>query len=158
MALVLRRQRDRALAEFDRTFALNPNYTDHQFGNGLCLAGQSARAIEALHENIRLDPLGFPSRLCYLGQAFYMLGRYTEAVPALRECATRMPFQWQCFVFLAAAHAQLGQFDEAKVALAQALRLHPFTIEKINRALPYSNAGDAEHLADGLRKTGLPHG
>jgi adenylate cyclase len=158
MALVLKRQRDEALAEFDRTFALNPNYTDHQFGNGLCLAGQSARAIEALYENIRLDPLGFPSRICFLGQAFYMLGRYTEAALALRECATRMPFQWQCFIFLAAAHAQLGQFDEANTALSQALRLHPFTIEKIDRALPYNNVRDAEHLADGLLKAGLPDG
>jgi adenylate cyclase len=159
MALVLRRQHDEALVEFDRTFALNPNYTDHQFGNGLCLAGQSARAIEALHENMRLDPWGFPSRLCYLGQAFYMLGRYTEAVPPLLECATRLPFQWQCFVFLAAAHAQLGQFGEAKTAVAKALCLYPaFTIEKIKRALPYGNVRDAEHLTDGLRKAGLPDG
>jgi len=159
MALVLRRQHDEALAEFDRTFALNPNYTDHQFGNGLCLAGQPERAIEALLENMRLDPFGFPSRLCFLGQAFYMLGRYTQAVPPLRECATRLPFQWQCFLFLAATHARLGQFDDAKAAVAQALRLHPaFTIEKINRALPYSNVRDSEHLADGLRKAGLPEG
>jgi adenylate cyclase len=159
MALLLKRQHDEAVAEFDRTFALNPNYTDHQFGNGLSLAGQSARAIEVLQENVRLDPFGFPSRLCYLGQAFYMLGRYTQAVPPLRECASRLPFQWNCFVFLAAAHAQLGQFDDAKAAVAQALRLHSaFTIEKINRALPYSNVSDAEHLADGLRKAGLPEG
>jgi len=38
----------------------------------------------------------------------------------LRECATRLPFQWQCFVFLAAAYAQLGQFGEAKTAMAKA--------------------------------------
>jgi len=157
MALLLKRRHDEAVAEFDRTFALNPNYTDYQFGNGLALAGQSARAIEVLQENMRLDPFGLPSRLCYLGQAFYLLGGYSQAVPPLRECASRLPFQWNSFVFLAATHAQLGQPDEAKAAVASALRLHPaVTIEKLSRAWPYSNVRDAEHLADGLRKAGLP--
>ena len=156
MALLHKRRHDEAVAELDRALALNPNYTDYQFGYGLALAGQSARAIEVLQENLRLDPFGHPSRLCHIGQACYMLGRYQEAVTPLRECALRIPVLWSSYIFLAASHAQLGELDRAKTEVMNALRIYPaFTVEKLNRALPY-NARDSGHLADGLRKAGLP--
>jgi adenylate cyclase len=110
-----------------------------------------------LQENIRLDPFGLPSRLYHLGQAFYMLGSYEQAVPLLRQCASRLPTLGNNYLFLAAAHAQLGQFNEAKTAVSEALRVYPaYTIEKLTRALPYNEPKDADHLADGLRKAGLP--
>jgi adenylate cyclase len=157
LALLFRRRRDEALVELECASALNPNYTDWQCGYGLALAGQSAKAIEVLQENMRLDPFGMPNRFCYIGQASYMLKRYAQAATALRECESRLPDLWTIYVFLVAAHAQLGQFDEAKAAIIQLLRTNPaVTIERTIRSLPYNEPRDVEHLADGLRKAGLP--
>jgi hypothetical protein len=38
--------------------------------------------------NLRLDPFQNPSRLEWMGHALYMLKRYAEALPPLRECAS----------------------------------------------------------------------
>jgi len=157
LALLFRRRCDEAVAELEYAFALNPNYTDFQLGFGLALAGQSSRAIEVLQKNMRLDPFGAPTRLLYMGQAYYMLDRSAQAVAALRECASRLPDLWTVYVFLAAAHAQLGQSEEASAALREILRTNPSaTIERITRALPYNDPRDVEHLHAGLRKAGLP--
>jgi adenylate cyclase len=157
MALLFKHRRDEAVAEFDRALALNPNYTEYQFGFGLLLAGQAAGAIEALQANVRLDPFGFPTRHLFIGQAYYMLERYAQALPHLRESTSRLPDQWANYAFLAATHAQLGQIDEARLAVNQLLRTNPgITIERTTRSLPYNELRDVEHLADGLRKAGLP--
>jgi len=156
MALLFKHRRDEAVAEFDRALALNPNYTEYQFGFGLLLAGQTARAIEALQANVRLDPFGFPTRHLFMGQAYYMLERYAQALPHLRESASRLPDQWANYAFLAATHAQLGQFAEARLAVIQLLRTNPdITIERTMRSLPYNEMRDVEHLSGGLRKAGL---
>jgi adenylate cyclase len=157
MALLFKRRRDEAVAEFDRALALNPNYTEYQFGFGLLLAGQAARAIEVLETNVRLDPFGFPTRHLFMGQACYMLGRYAQAITHLRESTSRLPDQWANYAFLAATHAQLGQFDEARSAVNQLLRTNPgITIERTMRSLPYYELSDVKHFSDGLRKAGLP--
>ena len=157
MALLFKRRRDDAIAEFDRALALNPNYTEYQFGFGLLLAGQAARAINVLETNVRLDPFGFPTRHLFLGQACYMLERYAQAMSHLRESTSRLPYLWANYAFLAATHAQLGQLDEARLAVIQLLRSNPgITIERTMRSLPYCELRDVEHLADGLREAGLP--
>jgi adenylate cyclase len=157
LALLFKRRRDEAVAEFDRAFALNPNYTDYQLGFGLVLAGLSSRAIEVLQANIRLDPFGLATRHLYMGQAYYTLERYAQAVPPLRECASRVSDLWANHAFLAAAHAQLNQLDDASAAVREALRICPaLTVEMAIRALPYNDVRDVQHLADGLRKAGLP--
>jgi adenylate cyclase len=157
MALLFKRRREEALVELDRALALNPNYVEYQFGYGLLLAGQSARAVEVMQANMRLDPFGFPTRHGYMGQACYMLKHYAQAVRHLREAASRVPDLWTIYVFLAASHAQLVQFDEVSAAIARLLLTNPgVTIERTTRSLPYNEPRDVEHLADGLRKAGLP--
>src|SRR5258707_21305 len=50
------RQHDAAIAEFERAFALNPNFIDYRYARALTYAGEPARAIEVLKAAIRLDP------------------------------------------------------------------------------------------------------
>ena len=93
-----------------------------------------------------------------MGFANYMLKRYGEAVRWLRECASRLPnLQWP-HLWLAAAYAQSGQLEEAKAEAAEVLRINPgFTIESYKRLLVvHKYPKDAEHILDGLRKSGLP--
>jgi adenylate cyclase len=46
--LAFNRQHDDAIAEFERAFALNPNFIDYRFAIVLALAGEPARAIKVV--------------------------------------------------------------------------------------------------------------
>jgi adenylate cyclase len=158
-SLIYKSQHDAGIAEFERAFALNPNFIDHRYARSLMYAGEPARAIEVLNANMRLDPF---QPLIYatgwLGQAYYLLKRYGEAVRLARECASRLPnLQWPR-LHLAAAYAQSGELEEARKEAAEVLRINPgFTIESYKRLLVvHKYPKDAEHILDGLRKAGLP--
>jgi tetratricopeptide (TPR) repeat protein len=156
--LLWKRRHDTAIAEFERAFALNPNFIDNRFAHVLTCAGEPARAIEILDANMRLDP--FPrlnDSSSVMALANYMLKRYGEAVDVLRECASRLPnVQWP-HLLLGSAHAQLGQLEEARKETAEVLRINPgFTIERFMPLAVYKHPEDLERRLDGLRKAGLP--
>ena len=154
---MFKRLHEAAIAAYLQAASLNPNFTDHSFGLGLVFAGQPSRAIEVLQANLRLDPFQTPTRLGYLGNAYYMLKRYAEAVPPLRECASRLPNFRISHLWLAAAYAQMGQLVEAKAEAAEVLRIEPgFAIGKWKCTAVYKDPKDTEHLLDGLRNAGLP--
>ena len=60
-------------------------------------------------------------------------------------------------VWLASAYGQMGQFEEAREAWREALRVNPaYSLEHRRKVLPYKNPEDFEKIIDGLRKAGLP--
>jgi len=66
-----------------------------------------------------------------LGFAYYLLGRYLDALPHLQEAASRAPNHGHSRRYLAATYAQLGQLDKAKGEATEALRIEPwFTISQ----------------------------
>jgi adenylate cyclase len=155
--LVFNRRHEAAIAEFERAFSLNPNYVNNRFALTLIFAGQPATAINVLQANIRLDPFQRDTWLGSMGNAYYMLKRYREVVPLLREYGSRAPNVQVIHIWLAAAYAQLGQHDEARAEAAEILRMNPgFTIARWKVTAVYKNLEDTEHLLDGLRKAGLP--
>ena len=158
--LVRRREHDAAVAEFERSIALNPNSVDWRFAEVLVPAGNSARAIEAVERHMRLDPFYLPLAPCWLGHAHYMLKQYSQALPPLWECVSRVPNFRTGHVWLAANYAQLGNIEQARAEAAEVLRIEPkWTIEGTQaRLTPFKRPEDAEHLFDGLRKAGLPEG
>jgi tetratricopeptide (TPR) repeat protein len=157
---LLNRQHDTAVAEFERAFALNPNFIDNRFAFALIFLGEPAKALQVVEANIRLDPfqpLVLTSGI--IGLANYMLKRYGEAVRFFREWASRLPNLQNPHVFLASAYAQSGQLQEARAEAAEVLRVNPgFTIESWKRLAVYKVPEDAEHRIDGMRKAGLPEG
>jgi adenylate cyclase len=155
--LIYKGQHNAAIAEFERGFALNPNFIDDRFAKALMYSGEPAGAIEVLEANMRLDPFPWPTAFGHMGMANYMLGRYGEAVRLCRECALRMPnVQWS-HLLLASAYGQSGQLEGARAEAAEVLRINPdFTIQSYKRLFVYKDHKDAEHRIDGLRKSGLP--
>jgi adenylate cyclase len=153
------RRHDAAIAQFERAFALNPNFVDNRFAYVLIMAGEPARALAILDANTRLDPfiplitLSSGVRGC----AYDMLQRHGEAVRLFRECTSRLPNLQVSHLWLASACAQLGQLEEAKAAAAEVLRINPgFTLERWKRLATYKNSEDVEHRLERLRKAGLP--
>jgi adenylate cyclase len=158
-ALIWKRQHEAAIAEFERAIALNPNFTNWRFAYTLIFAGEPTRAIQALEAHIRLDPFYEPYAPGAWGFACYILKRYAEALPRLRECVSRAPNMRAARVWLAATYAQLGQLDNARAEAAEILRIDPcYTVNESIIVLTLKRSDDTEHVADGLRKAGLPVG
>ena len=156
--LTFQGQHEQSIAEFEKAIALNPNFTDWRFGVTLVRAGEPARAIQVIETHMRCDPFYSPWAPGALGLARYVLKEYSEALPPLREFASRAPDMKQGHVWLAADLAQLGQLDEARAEAAEVLRIDPkYTIDGTQRRSSlFKRPEDAEHLFDGLRKAGLP--
>ena len=155
--LIYKRQHDAAIAEFERAFMLNPNFTDYRYALALMYAGKPTRAIEVLQAIIRLDPFPPSQTFGQMSMANYMLKRYGDAVHWSRECISRQPIAQWPHVTLACAYAQPGQLEKARAAAAEVLRINPgFTIESSKRILVYKDPKDLAHYIDGMGKAGLP--
>jgi tetratricopeptide (TPR) repeat protein len=147
------------LALFKQAHRLNPNDYDitKALGYATTWSGEAERAIELLEQAQRLDPYegGEPG---HLGAAYFFAHRYQDALADMNRIANRdeVPGAW---LYRAATHAQLGQLDEARAAIAEALKLEPgLTLEgEHERRLALGLApAYAEHLTEALRKAGLP--
>ena len=156
----MRRQHEAAIAEFERAAALNPNFTNWRFPFTLVLAGEPSRAIKALDAHMRLDPFYEPYAPGAMGFAYHMLERYAEALPHLRECASRAPNMRLARLWLAATYVRLGEIDNARAETDVVLRIDPsYTIDAQPGCLfPSSIHAHAEHFFDSLRKAGVPEG
>jgi len=142
-----------AFAAYDRAFAINPNLQDTQYGNALINGGRPRDGVAYLERMIRVDPS--QGRLHgFMGLGLYLLREYQKSADALETCK-QLAEQWRpCFLWRAAALAQLGKIEEAKAEAAEVLRFQPSF--RISRTTATADPSQTEHLADGLRKAGLP--
>jgi adenylate cyclase len=147
-----------SIAEFEKAIALNSHFATWRFPLALVRAGEPERAIRVMEAISRLDPFYSAAAAGFLGAAYYMLKRYQEALPPLRECTSRAPNYRSGHCWLAASYAQLGQTDEARSEVAEVLRLDPtFTVHGKHRRLArFKCPDDAEHYLGGLLRAGLP--
>jgi TolB-like protein/Tfp pilus assembly protein PilF len=144
-------------AEFERAFELNPNLADSRFALALMHWGRTEEAMDHLKRIIRFDPFHAPACLTFLGNAYYLIGRYTDAIGNLRAAARRTPNFRPTFVWLAATAAQLGYDGEAQDAAAVVLRREPaFTIKKWLQLHQFAKQADADLVAEGLRMARFP--
>jgi len=155
----LKGRNDRALPLFETAHALNPNDYDirEALGYAMTWSGSAERAIELLEQAQRLDPyhVGEPRTLAL---AYFFAHRYEEALALVNAVARQenTPAYW---LYTAATHAQLGQLDEARAAVAEALKLDPtlrLEGEHQRRLALGLSPASAKHLTEALRKAGLP--
>jgi len=168
---MLRRYQDRlteSQIELERAIALDRNNTGamNQLGWTLFTLGQPEAALPYFQKAIRLDPQSnfVYSNYAGLGGCHLLLGHVDEAVDALKRAHAANPRMWYVTLFLAAALGLRENTDEAKAALAEALKLKPQvnSFAKVRAAFPdTSNNPRAVALAEktfdvGLRRAGLP--
>jgi adenylate cyclase len=150
-------RRGEALAEFERALELNPNLVDGRFAHLLVHNGRAGEAVTYMLRALRQDPFPPPIYLSYLGNAYYMTGQYDAAYETLRRGRERMPDYRAMTVWLAAAAAHSGREAEASQAAHRVLTMAPnFTIADWLRHIQFGRQADADRLAEGLRKAGLP--
>ncbi len=146
---------DKAIDAADAGIAINPNFGPlwGVRGNANLFFGRFEQARSDILQSMRLSPRE-PLRAIgnkYLGDAELGLGHFDAAIDDYHEAIDLgMPSMWP-YASLAAANALAGKMDEAKAALAEALRLEPrLTVKWITPLAP-----PIPNLYEGLRKAGL---
>jgi adenylate cyclase len=80
--------------------------------------------------------------------------RYEEAIQTFARMNPLFHWDRAC---LAAAYAYLGRDQEARVEIAEALRLKlDYSIAMVAEHTLFKNGEDVEHFLTGLRMAGLP--
>ena len=114
-------------------------------------------AIGLLQTAMRLDPFYPAWYEFYLGDALFQIGRYEEAITALKRGAERNPNYPAFPLYIAASYAMLGQEEEARAAAAEVLRINPrFTLKAYTAHVPYISKEYLERKLTAFRKAGLP--
>jgi adenylate cyclase len=166
---LLRRLQDRAeesLSEWETAIALDRNNTSalRQLGVTLMHLGRPKEAIPIIDKGIRLSPYdaGTPGAYQVLGLCHLLLGHVETAIELFRKSLAGNTRLYHTHMSLAAALGLKGDLVEARVALAEAIRLRPdiTSIARLRTSIPYSNPqyqGLLEEMViPGLRKAGLP--
>ena len=151
-----RKQYDLAMSELERAIELNPNdtHSQRQLGSVMLYSGRMNEAIYWLESALRLNPNLSLGAFMLLGQAYYLSGRYEDAITILKKGLAKNPDYMGHHLMLAAAYAQAGYTEEAKRSAAKVLRLDPF-FELDSYGTVFRNSKDRSQIVQGLRKAGL---
>jgi adenylate cyclase len=153
--------------EWQRAIELDPNNSIAygQLGVTLIYLGDPAAAIPLEDKRIRLNPDDPNIALAYwsLGLAHLLLRHNDLAVEWLTKACAANPRVYYFYLDLAAALALQGHIDEARSALAEALKLRPeiSTMVRQRARWAYTNNPAYRALAEktidvGLRLAGMP--
>ena len=105
---------------------------------------------------MRLDPGGAAYSSTLLGHSYLLLGRYDEAIAALKRTLTRNPDYLSTHMHLAVVYAELGRQAEAEAEMAECRRLCPLgSLERGRQRLPYKEPQDLQRILDALYRAGL---
>jgi TolB-like protein/DNA-binding winged helix-turn-helix (wHTH) protein/predicted Zn-dependent protease len=118
---MVQQQYDEAIAEGERAIALDPNNANSYAVQASVLnaAGRPEEAVQALAQAMRLNPRYPAMYLEQFGSAYYQMGRYAEAIGALKEAERRMPTASDVQTTLTASY--LGQWLSQEGPAAQTL-------------------------------------
>ena len=155
---LVRRQYDRAIGEAERAVTLNPN-GPFALSNLAAVVGCSGRWDQAIlyqKQSMRLNPIHDPWDHYLLGRAYFMTGKYGEALAELKNAIQANPNFLIAHLILAASYGSMDRGPEAAATAQEVLRINPrFTLEAHAKTLPYKNKADVERELVALRQAGL---
>jgi tetratricopeptide (TPR) repeat protein len=119
---------------------------------GLNAQGKEAEALKALEKAMRLDPGNRVKYLWAQGHLYSNLGRWKEAISALKAYLARYPGEVRPRLVLAINYIEVGQDDAARSEVVAAQRLDPQFSLKIAVAGEFNL--DRERVAADLTRAG----
>jgi len=149
----------KAMVEAQNAVRLDPSYANGHvlYATLLYYAGRPGQGLEEMQRAIALNPHHPHNYPFHLGQAYFVLKRYPEAIAAFREGLASNPLSERLHVWAAAAYAQSGDIDQARWELDQARLQNPdVSLDRFRQAFPFKDPADLENFLEGLRKAGLP--
>jgi TolB-like protein/lipoprotein NlpI len=140
-------QSDQAIAEGERAIVLDPNNADSYAmqAEPLSLAGRPEDALRVIEQAMRLNPRYPPNYLFYLGLAYRLTGRYSEAIATLKEAISRSPNLITAHLNLAISY--LLQWVSQQSPAAQTLEP---AMAAIQRALALNDSFHFNHIVLGF--------
>jgi len=121
-------------------------------------SGDAAKGLDTIDTYMRLDPHYPEVVLQFVAEARFSLGRFDEAVAALKERLARNPDSPTAYALLAACYGHLGRIEESRAAWAELMRITPdFSIERRRRILPFKNPEMFEHRIEGCARRVSPY-
>ncbi len=147
---------DLALREYQKALALNPNDVESikNLGSTFLHVGRTEDAIRLFETARRFDPVFSPGDFMNMGIAYYLKGRYAEAIRTLELGAIQKPDFAGNYIALAAAYAQAGRIEDASQSADMVKKLYPFFDLKSYGSV-FRNSEDRSKIIAGLRKAGL---
>jgi adenylate cyclase len=155
-----RNEHDKAIAAAERAIALNPNGAEAYSLLGFLLTyfGNAEEGIRLLEKAIRLNPI-FPAQYLHLlGNAYWFLGQYEDAIELYKKVLKRSPNHLLAHINLTASYSASDREEQARQQAQELLRLDPaFSLDRwAERVSPLfeDEAVGERYIAD-LRKAGL---
>lgn len=148
----------KALADAEQAVNLDPSYANGHVLHATLLyyAGRPQEGLQKIKMAIRLNPHHPFNYPFHLGQAYFVLKRYSEAIEAFNEGLKQNPSSERLQVWLAATYAQSGELDEARWQMEQIKLVNPeISLKRQQQAFPFKDPADLARFTDGLRKAGL---
>jgi TolB-like protein/DNA-binding winged helix-turn-helix (wHTH) protein/Flp pilus assembly protein TadD len=148
----------KAMVEAEQAIKYDPNYANAHvlLATLLYYAGRPEEGLERIQKAMLINPYHPFNYTFHLGQAYFMLERYAEAIDAFMQAIDSNPASERIHVWLAAAYAQSGAIDDAKWEADQVLTLNPdFSLQRMEKSLPFKDKEDLGRFIDGLRIAGL---
>jgi len=155
---LLRKEHDKAIAAAERAIVLNPNASDGyaQLGFVLTMSGKAEDGIKLIEKAMRLNPIPSAHYLLNLGDAYYFLGRYEDAIEVYRKVLKLSPNHLPAHFCLTSAYSAAGREEEARQKAEELLKLDPaFSLDKFAEFLFIKDRAEAERFIENLRKAGL---
>ncbi|KLK92994.1 adenylate cyclase [Microvirga vignae] len=155
--LATRGEFDQAKSEFETSLRLNPSSFSIlvYYARWASTFGEAERGAVLADRAIRLNPSYRPWASGFMRYAYFMAGRYKDALQAMDR---QMPdnYSKHAWVQRAASFAALGRMEEARTTLGETLKRYPdLTIEDYVSD-PGLNDTDREHLIRTMKLAGFP--
>ena len=147
-----------ALVEAQKAIEYDSSYANAYvlLASLLYYAGRPEEGLERIQQAMQINPHHPYNYNFHLGQAYFVLHRYPEAIEAFNSGLSSYPASERMRVWLAASLAQSGDIEEALWEGEQIMAANPdFTIQRMMQAFPFKNPSDMEHFIAGLRLAGL---
>ncbi len=142
--------------EINRALDLNPNNAlSHAIRASVAIfSGRPDVALSSMELALQIDPHLRFDGLVSLGVAYYLEGRYADAIALFDRFENAVGEEPLWHAILAASHAQLDQDDQAAAAVDRLRRTAPFFNAEGFASL-LGTPEHSRHVLEGLRKAGL---
>ena len=151
-------QHDPAIADGKRAVSLDPNSAFAwlalaDINDILWAESKPEEMLACAQKAIRLDPRHPESYSMQEGVAYNEMGRYAEAVEALKRSEPNNPWVHANLIH---SYSQLGREQDARAEAAEVLRISPgFSLEEVERMPRDWQGAEGQRYLSDLRKAGL---